>query len=140
MTVRTAIDEAFVELERLGVVALQSSGMTQSDGWYDAECRAEALADELSDGEHAARESRWGRVRGAVFFHGQDAARARRGEGLYLTFGAFAEPGRERAEHDNACVEVGNLARDVLARHGVTVEWDGTAQERLFVPPSAWRG
>ncbi|GAA4972358.1 hypothetical protein GCM10023205_43120 [Yinghuangia aomiensis] len=135
-----AIDRAFGELMRAGVVALRNAGVTQSDGWDEAEQRAETLSDELEDEElaYGDGESDEDPVRGAVFYHAQDLARARRGEGLYLTYGAFKRSGRSRADHDAASVEIGVLAREALARHGVDVEWNGSVDERLFLPPAAW--
>ncbi|UGQ13146.1 hypothetical protein LO772_05880 [Yinghuangia sp. ASG 101] len=156
VTTNDALDRAFAELRGLGIVALQNAGLTQSDGWSAAEEDAGILADELDEldeldenedfdddedfGEDDdAEESPWGRVRGAVFYHGQDLARAVRGDGLYLTFGAFSLPGRSRADHDEASVAVGRTVRDVLARHGVAVTWDETVAQRILVPPFTWR-
>ncbi|WP_436789219.1 DUF6891 domain-containing protein [Yinghuangia sp. YIM S10712] len=149
VTTNDAIDRAFADLRAERIVALQNAGLTQSDGWSDGEEAARSLAFDLEwdadtadiddEAREAAADSRWGPVRGAVFYHGQDLARAVHGEGLYLAFGAFAEPGRARADHDAASAAVGHTVREVLARHGVAVEWDETAGQRLFVPPFAWR-
>ncbi|WP_436771278.1 DUF6891 domain-containing protein [Yinghuangia sp. YIM S09857] len=163
-TANDLIDRAFAELRAERIVALQNAGLTISDCWSDAEEEAGVLADEIRDAEEeaswgdgdAAAErdggaedgkgdfgdeggSRWGGVRGAVFYHGQDLARAVRGEGLYLGFGAFAEDGEDAADMAVRSLAVARTAVDVLARHGVPVEWDGTVEQRLFVPPFNWR-
>lgn len=115
-TTNDAIDAAFEELEARGIIALQDAGNTMSDGWSDASSRAKA------------REG----SRGAVFYHGQDTERAVEGLGLYLAFGAYAEG-------DDASVAIGREACEVLRRHGVHVEWDGTVAARIRIPPFEWR-
>lgn len=154
-TANDLIDRAFAELPRRRIVALQNAGNTQSDCWSDAQEAAAELAGELryaddaddaddlndedaEDGD-AYGDSEWAPVLGAVFYHSQDLARAVHGEGLYLGFGAFSGRGEDRSAVDARSVAVGGIARDVLARHGVLVEWDGTVEQRLFVPPFNWR-
>ncbi|WTX00026.1 hypothetical protein OG216_44730 [Streptomycetaceae bacterium NBC_01309] len=157
-TANDLIDRAFAELPRQRIVALQNAGNTQSDCWSDAQEAAAELAGELRDADEederdeaddlndedgedddAYGDSEWAPVLGAVFYHSQDLARAVHGEGLYLGFGAFSERDEDPSAVDARSVAVGGIARDVLARHGVPVEWDGTVEQRLFVPPFNWR-
>ena len=67
---------------------------------------------------------------GYVFCHRQDVDAAARGEGLHLSFGAFAEDG------DDA--EIGRRAVRALRERGLTVEWDGQATSRIHLPLT-WR-
>ena len=70
--------------------------------------------------------------RGFVFYHEQDVQRARSGQGLLLAYGAFGgDPDRSLA--------VGNEVAGALHAAGLTVEWDGTIQERILVNPLDWR-
>jgi hypothetical protein len=69
---------AFETLNSIGIVALENAGYTQSDGWDDVN----EIANRLNDSGK--------RPRAGVFYHGQDVARGRRGEGLMLTFGSYA--------------------------------------------------
>ena len=67
------MDEAFDELNASGIIALQNTGMTMSDG--------------LEDVGAALHERPRGTVRGYCFYHGQDLERAVNQEGLWLAFG-----------------------------------------------------
>lgn len=120
-TVNDAIDRAFEELNAAGIVALQNAGYTQSDGWADVN---EVATDQS------------GQPRGAVFYHGQDLERGVAGKGLWLAFGAYED---DDTKHDAAGAAIGREICHVLARHGVPVEWDGSVNQRLFIPPFAWQ-
>ncbi|QAT84301.1 hypothetical protein EJ065_2729 [Corallococcus coralloides] len=92
-----------------------------SDGWSDVNGRA----------------SRRRPVpRGAVFFHGQDLERGVRGEGLLLAFGAYEN---DEAQQEAASLAIAREVRETLARHGVRTDWNGDVDERLLIPPFAWR-
>lgn len=70
--------------------------------------------------------------RGFVFYHEQDVKRARSGQGLLLAYGAFGgDPERSLA--------IGNELAGALRAAGLSVEWDGTIQERILVKPLDWR-
>jgi hypothetical protein len=112
-----AIERAFEELNENGVVALENAGYTQSDGWSDA---------------NEAADDRDPPPRGAVFYHGQDVERGVAGEGLYLTFGAYADG-------DEASLAIAREVCDTLASHGVKTSWDGSAKTRILIPPFVWR-
>lgn len=129
--VADAIDAAMEDLEDAKLtwpevtdcdrLALENAGYTQSDGYEDFRDAYES---------HAAKEG----VVGYCFYHGQDLARAVRGEGLMLAFGPV-DPSEEATKgHD-----VGVLVRTELERAGLRVVWDGTHTQRIHVPDFVWR-
>lgn len=120
-TTNDAIDRAFEELNRQGIIALQNAGYTQSEGWSEVEA--------------AAAES-YEPVRGATFFHGQDVERGVLDMGLMLAFGAFE---RDPKLHDEASLAIAREVRETLARHGVQTEWNGSVGTRIQIPPFPWR-
>jgi len=115
------IDRAFAALEaEHRIVALQNTGLTQSDAWEDL---------------HAVAASwREGGIKpvGACFYHGQNLESAVAGEGLSLGFGAFGP-----ANHDKS-VRVGTTIIDVLRAHGVPTKWDGDPEESIWIEPFIW--
>ena len=115
------LDQVFEALNARGVIALQNAGYTQSDGYDDFREAYEGHADR--DG-----------VTGYCFYHGQDLERAVHGEGLYLAFGPI-DPDDEATKG----IEVGETIRKELERAGFKVEWDGTFQQRIFVPEMNWQ-
>jgi tetratricopeptide (TPR) repeat protein len=115
-TINDAIDRAFAELNQCGIVALQDAGPTMAAGW-------ENVHEVASSRNHS---------RGAVFYHRQDLERALDGGGLYLAYGAFADD-------DQQTLAVGHEVRATLGRHGVPVEWNGSTNDRLRIPPFEWR-
>lgn len=112
-----AIERAFAELNRNGIVALENAGYTQSEGWSDA---------------NEAAERREPTPRGAVFYHGQDLERGVAGDGLFLTFGAYTAD-------DEAALAIAREVCATLARHGVETSWDGSIKRRVSIPPFPWR-
>jgi len=108
------LDDAFLALESLGIIALQNAGLTQSD----------ALADVNGEFEDRDRPDNFF---GYCFYHGQDVERAVAGDGLWIAFGVF----REDARTDAAAV--GRLVKDTLERHGLAVDGSGAANGRLQV-------
>jgi len=108
-----SLDAAFAELDRIGIVALQAAGFTQSDGWYDVTVAAE----------------RRGGARGGCFYHEQDLERGIRGEGLMLGFGALG---------GGDDVEIGHAIVSTLRAHGVETIWNETKEQRIAVPPFVW--
>ena len=119
---RKRLRAAFEELKSHGIVTLENAGYTQSDGWDDVNEIATKLADAGQ------------RPRAGVFYHGQDTARGRRGEGLFLTFGSYA---RKHADKDS--VAVGRLIVETLKAHGFDPEWDGTIHTRIHTGKFEWR-
>lgn len=120
-TTNDRIRRAFEELTERGILALENAGYTLSDGWADA---------------RAAAEMSYVPPRGTTFFHGQDVERAVRGGGLMLAFASFEEDSRKSEAAD---LSVAREVREVLARHGIQTEWDGSVQTRIHIPPFEWR-
>ena len=67
---------------------------------------------------------------GYLGYHEQDLMRAVNGEGLFLWFGAFKESGQTRAS-GRTKTEAGHWYKALLEAKGLTVEWDGDAEQRL---------
>ena len=65
-------------------------------------------------------------VDGYVFFHEQDIGTALDGGGLYLAFGG-AETGA------SAAVDIGQRIKAALEAHGLSVDWNGEAEQRIRV-------
>ncbi|PTL81258.1 NusA N-terminal domain-containing protein [Vitiosangium sp. GDMCC 1.1324] len=120
-TTNDAIDRAFEELNRQGIIALQNAGYTLSDGWDDVA---------------AAKAERYEPVRGSTFFHGQDVERGVLGMGLMLVFGSFE---RDPKLDEEASLAIAREVRETLARHGVETEWNGSVKTRISIPPFPWR-
>jgi predicted DNA-binding WGR domain protein len=119
---RARLRAAFAALNAMGIVAIENAGYTQSDGWDDVNEAAGRLADSGK------------RPRAGVFYHGQDAARGKRGEGLFLTFGSYA---KRNADADS--VVVGHIIVDVLKAHGFRPKWDGTISTRIHTGRFDWK-
>ncbi|MCY1018577.1 DUF6891 domain-containing protein [Pyxidicoccus sp. MSG2] len=120
-TLNDAIDSAFDELNQRGIVALENAGYTMSDGWSDV--------NEVASYQDTP-------PRGAVFYHGQDLERGVAGQGLMLAFGAYEN---NSAKHAAASLAIGREVCEVLGRHGVKTEWNGSVEERIQIPPFEWR-
>jgi hypothetical protein len=130
---------AFAELDGRGIVARMNFTCCQTCGHA-----------EIGDERSAAEDER-----GYVFFHAQDAERlAPGGSELYLAFGGFQftdldedlaeriRAGDEEARAEGIVlseVAYAGEAVDVLRSHGLTVEWDGTAEQRIQVLDVDWR-
>ena len=112
------LDAAFESLTQNGVLALQNAGYTMSDGHDDA---AEAL-----------KEHDPGTFTGYCFFHGQDLARAVRGDGLMIAFDHVDGDVPQK-------VDIGEQVKAALERFGFTVEWDGTINRRIDIPKIDWK-
>ena len=115
------LDSVFASLSSKGVIALQYAGYTQSDGYEDI---AEAYH------VHPNRDS----IIGYCFYHGQDLARAVDGGGLYLAFGPM-DPKKESTEGPR----IGALVAEELKQVGFNVRWNGTFDQRIFVPEVEWK-
>ena len=116
------LDQAFAALDARGILALHDAGLTQSDGWDDVRDLHETERPE---------------ARGAVFYTGQDAAWAHRGQGLVFAFGALASKPSKKA--DALSVAIGREIREVLASYGVETTWSGEPGDRISTPPFAWQ-
>jgi len=126
--VNDAIDGAFDELNRRGIVAVQNAGVR--------------IGPTLDDGLTAAmleanRRRKRGEVpRGLCFYCFQDLERGVRGEGLQLTFRSVVNLLGQRDPVPS--IEIGALVRDVLASHGVDATWDGSPEHPIVIAPFPW--
>lgn len=134
----TRLRAAFAALDADGVVARMNFACCQTCGHAEIE-------DERSETS-----------RGYVFFHQQDAERLAPGDSdLFLAFGSFgsaeeldaslverARVGDEEARRQAMVASeerIGAEVSDALRRHGLTVDWDGTAAQRIQVTGLDWR-
>ncbi|XVU29760.1 DUF6891 domain-containing protein [Actinoplanes sp. CA-054009] len=102
------LTSAFRALDRARIVAREEFTCCRT-------CGVSEIGDEVADGETA---------RGFVFYHDQDAERAAAGGSLWLAFGSF---GTVPAE------QVGAEVAAALRAEGLSVDWDGSAGQRLHV-------
>jgi hypothetical protein len=112
------LDQAFLELNRTGIIALHNAGMTMSDGVSDV---AEVLHQNGSNF-----------IQGYCFYHGQDVERAVNGQGLTIAFCDINEDKNKKAE-------IGYAIKSTLERHGLNVEWNGDSNVRLVLPTIDWK-
>jgi hypothetical protein len=115
------LDTAFAALLARGIVALQNTGYTQSDGHADVMGFSE-------------RHSAQAEFSGYCFYHGQDLERAVDGGGLHLSFGPI-DPSKERSTGP----AVGQAIVEELNRAGLRTEWNGTFDQRIFIPTFDWK-
>jgi hypothetical protein len=111
------VKSAFAELRRRGIIAVRNAGYTMSDGWS-------VVAEHRSIAERVGE-----KPRGGVFYHGQDAARARNGETLMLAFGSFVRGAR----HEAASEALGREIVEVLTAHGFSLAWSGSVNSRIEI-------
>ncbi len=112
---QTIIDRAFASLERRGIVARHDFSDCMSGGLADIwdEMREFAVARSLVP-------------IGYTFYHAQDTWEASENGELLLAFGSICTT-------DEAAAEVGRIVCDVLAKHGLDVDWDGAPHTRIQV-------
>jgi hypothetical protein len=115
------LDKVFAALNTRGIIALQNAGYTQSDGYGDAREIYESRSDR-------------DKVIGYCFYHGQDLERAVNGEGLYLAFGPM-----DAQNEETAGPRVGAMIVAELERMGFSAQWDGTFNQRIYVPAIDWK-
>jgi hypothetical protein len=112
------LDFIFNELNELGIIALQNTGYTMSDGFDDV---GEVL--ETLDRNQ---------VKGYCFYHGQDLERALADEGLTLAFG-------DLNAIDDQKIVVGKLITEIIKKHHFEYIWDGTANKKINIFPFKWQ-
>jgi hypothetical protein len=121
MTDCDKLDRVFAALNTRGIIALQNAGYTQSDGYDDVR----EIYDPRSDRD---------KMVGYCFYHGQDLERAVNGEGLYLAFGPM-----DAQNEETAGPRVGAMIVAELERMGFSAQWDGTFNQRIYVPAIDWK-
>jgi hypothetical protein len=114
------LDEAFAELDRIGIVARQNWTCCQTCGHTD-------IAYETG------KTSVHRRVYGYVFFHHGDAENVVNADHLYLAYGSVLNRSDEEA------VAVAREVVVVLKKYGFTVEWNGLIQKRIGIKNIRWQ-
>lgn len=108
------LDAALDELTAAGIVCRQ-------DFTCCSNCGESEIGGEMADARDAGLE-----VRGYAFYHQQDTDRGVEGGGVYLKYGAVTEG-------DAALLAVGHEIADCVRRHGLAVEWGGSAADAILV-------
>lgn len=116
------LDAGFDELNKLGIMA-------RHDWTCCSNCAVAAL--------HKAHETTPSNALGVpytgyVYYHQQDSQRAANGEGLLLGYGTF-QPTENEADYQSLSLQVARQASDVLKKHDLQLNWDGTIERRLEV-------
>jgi hypothetical protein len=133
------IDRAFAALEAQGIVARQNFTCTSTSG--RAEITGEIMRKLQHDVEHGISNQlvddikKFGTIKkplGYVFYHAQDTEAACEDGELRLAYGTVGGT-------DEDIVAVGNTIRDTLSKHGLTVEWNGTSDERICIKEIDWK-
>jgi hypothetical protein len=115
------LDAVFAALNERNIIALQNAGNTQSDGYYDVRKEYES---------HLRQDE----IIGYCFYHRQDLDQAVDCGHMYLAFGPM-DPEKEETEGP----AVGAVIVEELKRAGFDVEWNGTFQQRIFIPRLDWK-
>jgi uncharacterized protein DUF6891 len=115
------LDDVFAALNARGIIALQNAGHTQSDGYDDVR---------QSYDERLDRDT----VIGYCFYHWQDLDRAVHGAGLYLAFGPL-----DAKKEETEGPRIGAVIVEELARAGFAASWNGTFDQRIFIPAIDWK-
>jgi hypothetical protein len=117
-----ALDQAFLELNQSGIVALQAPHFDN--------CGTKAEARNQMQGLVQASKS----ARGFAYYNGQDLMNAIAFHGLMIGFEPYAQSGPP-----SAAISIGRAIASGLGRHGFKVHWDGTAETKLFIKRFNWR-
>lgn len=113
------LDEAFAELDRVGIVARQNFTCCQTCGHTE-------IGYEI-DGAQEYRT-----VRGYVFFHSGDTEHVLGNDKLYLAYGT------PNGKDDDA-VQIAYEVVATLRRYGLSVEWNGLIQKRICIRNIHWQ-
>lgn len=108
------LDQAFVSLEQTGIICRQDFTCCNT-------CGSAEIVDEMEESKLVGVA-----VRGYAFYHSQDTERVADGDGLYLSYGADEDS-------EDATVQVGEEIVKSLQQHGLTTDWNGSADRRIYV-------
>lgn len=114
------LDNAFDELNALGIIALHNTGYTMSDGHED-------VGEVLRSIDRSKIT-----IKGYCFYHGQDLERVVDGGGLTLAYG-------DLKAIDDKKVEAGKEIVSVLTKHGFLCEWNEDPGSRINLPEINWQ-
>jgi hypothetical protein len=113
------LDNAFDELERLGIVARQNFTCCQTCGHAEI---WEEIEQVRQDSE----------VRGYVFYHMQDTDRVLEEGRLYLAYGSLDNT-------DESTVLVARKVVEIMRKFGFRVDWNGSLDKRICLEELVWR-
>jgi hypothetical protein len=116
------LDTAFDELDNLGI-------MVRHDWTCCSNCAVAALHQALENTPSNASNVPF---IGYVYYHQQDSQRAADGGGLLLGYGTL-QPTEDQTNYQRLSVQVARQACDVLKKHNLQINWDGTIERRLEV-------
>lgn len=108
------LDEAFAELDRVNILTFHNFMCCQT-------CGHNEIANWVED-----------RTRGYVFYHQQDTESVVRKGYLYLAYGAVS--GKEKES-----LQIAEEACEILRKHGLEVDWNGTVRTRICVRNISWK-
>jgi hypothetical protein len=113
------LDEAFAELDRMGIVARHDFSCCQTCGHIE-------IGDEIDStcSQH--------NVSGYVFYHQQDTDTVVQHGYLYLAYGAVS--GKE-----SESLMIAHQVCDVLQKHGLETDWNGSIHTRICIPMLEWK-
>jgi len=117
---RKQLVEAFEDLRKMGFIARANYLCCQS-------CAGYAIADKVSQmsKEKAAK------VKGCVYWHGQDEDDILERGGLYLAYGRIDTTAH--GEVGLSTEEVGKAVVELLGKYGLKAEWNGDGNDRIWV-------
>lgn len=115
------LTDSFSELNQMGIIALENAGHTQSDGYDDVLRIVQRSADPS-------------KYLGYCYYHSQDMNRGILGNGIFLSFGSI-----DAQKEETVGVEVGQKIVEVLQKHGLQTQWDGTFNQRIQIVNFTWQ-
>ncbi|MBY0358663.1 MAG: hypothetical protein K2W82_11725 [Candidatus Obscuribacterales bacterium] len=113
------LDNAFSELDSLGIIARQNFSCCQNCGHAEIWDEIESARNEQD-------------VTGYLFYHMEDTERACGKGVLYLAYGAIEDG-------DPAALTVAWQIVEALRQSGLNVEWDGNLEKRIKVYDLVWQ-
>lgn len=113
------LDAAFEELNALGILARHNFSC----------CGSCAPGDCAEEYERLNRQWNGVPITGYIYYHQQDADNAADSNYVHIGFGSFSQEKRFK-KHAAASVEIARRALEVIQRHGLTYEWDGSINQR----------
>lgn len=117
------LDAAFKVMRGVGLLARQSFLCCSSCAGYQMALDAKAAADKGNP------------PKGCCFYHKQDAENLREGQDFYLAFGVveYHGDGGAKTVYGEDTAAIGRQVVEILNRHGVRTEWDGSENTRIKV-------
>jgi hypothetical protein len=117
-----SLTAAFGTLNDLGYIAREDFACCGGCAGYELTTLAEVEIDRGRPAES---------IRGAVYYHRQDAERFAAGSDFYLGYGPLDSV--KHGELGLPTDRVGREVVEVLGRHGIGTEWDGDGDKRIKV-------